>query len=270
MSWLLASLLGCAPCELSLAVDRASDGWERSVEAVRANFEADGTCPDAPPEPVVMRNGCAYGADVVTLDAAVGFFYAELSRWPASAGTERRVDLQLSPEAGDVACEDEVVYNAPGAGLHVELSSRETTDAGAPLFLTAAGADSSLDVWRDIQLSEIDWARASADGSYAWLCLEAAPGPATIADLAPADWRGALFVHADALEDAPLDLFLPLDGVACAWGEDASTRYGYRDGEPYFPGQCDGFDNDADGVTDEGAADRDGDGVADCLEPVAD
>ncbi|MES2639062.1 MAG: hypothetical protein V4850_06250 [Myxococcota bacterium] len=258
---------GCTPCELALAVDPYSNAWERSVEDVGARLETDGECPDVAPERVVMTNACAYAADPVTVDAMAAFVYASL--WLEADPPERTLSVRFSPNGGAVACDvgadDASVFGEMGSDLLLaDFRLDDDVAAAAPFFVTSAsGVD--LEITRAAPMEDfwVDPERAS--GVYGWVCLEAAPGPAEIERYAPAAWRGSAFVHGDDLDGAPVDLFLAFDSVACVGGEDASTRYGHTDGDPYFPGDCDGVDNDADGTVDEGAADRDEDGITDCL-----
>lgn len=268
--WLpvLVGVHGCSPCEFSLAAGPHLSAWEQSVEDVGARLEAEGQCPDAAPEHVVMTNGCVYADDTVTVDATIAFLYAQL--WLEADPPERRVEFRFSPTGGEVDCElgatDTFEFVELGSEmLLVDFSADDHGEAGGPLFLTSA-TNATLDITRAATIEDPWDNPVEAEGVYAWVCLEATPGPEEVDHYAPAAWRGSAFAHADDLNGAPVDLFLPFDGVACVYGEDAATVYGYRDGDPIFPSDCDAVDNDLDGIIDEGAADYDANGIADCLE----
>lgn len=111
-------------------------------------------------------------------------------------------------------------------------------------------------------------------------------GPEGFDGGSPADWRGSAYLQVEGwttsewgpitesgtgcgAEPLPTDFFITLDGMGCAWGEDASW-YNDTDYCTNWGSECDGIDNDLDGVIDEGQhaeeLDQDDNGVADCMD----
>jgi hypothetical protein len=98
----------------------------------------------------------------------------------------------------------------------------------------------------------------SDGGFYAWVCLEEASDDPT------GVWRGSVFAHVDAVDGAPDDAFMTFDDADCTGREEDAGDDWSTEG-CWTPADCDGVDNDMDGIIDEGADDHDGDGVPDCL-----
>jgi hypothetical protein len=253
-----------------LAACTSSDypGWRNSLDDIEATLLEDGTCPDAPPVQAAMTDGTRYEPEwrvrseedswvsgihsyneteadgsytIVALSASDGGTLFECP-WAGGSGGE-------GGPSGDGDPDD------PNGVVTVDLDIHLAGAPAAPLFSAAPPIPGSSTL--SIDGEEASW--NTRDGtSYAWFCLEHAEdtseGP---------DWSGAMALHLD--DDGgrtPLDAFWAFDSVDCAYVEDAADSVDTNGWTT--PADCDGLDNDFDGVVDEGASDWDEDGVPDC------
>jgi hypothetical protein len=268
MLTMLLILVGCSG-------PMTEDPWRGSLTDIEAELLLSGQCPAIPPTTVAMTDGEEYEADVKVPERTDVFVAGllMLGQYPVgSYSTYFSFDFIETGAFGDAWCEShlsDVDYSGVfgrGSGVGFYVDAVLAGDRPAPLFLVAPPLNDEIFVI-DAGRRMLDL-HATDESAYVWVCVEQASGlpgwGPTSSRQGP--WQGAAFVHVD--DDgsgAPSDTFLRFDEVDCASEEDASD-YSSESGAMYHRQDCDGIDNDFDGVVDEGAVDNDENGIADCLE----
>ncbi|MFZ5479297.1 MAG: hypothetical protein ACOZNI_21205 [Myxococcota bacterium] len=255
-------LAGCNECPAS----SGDDEWTDAVAPQLAEFNESGTCPDTPPERGVMSWGCEYVPETQIVDGADRYIEASFWLRQEDAGTVASVSLDIAEDPPyEMTCTRSGVDS-----WHTRTSGDPTLDLSVRVDLPGLWYPPVFVVLPDgaggfgrYPTEEEDPGRTIGEGAYGWVCLESASGGENSEGIQES-WGGSAFFHADDWEGSPLDVFVPLDEVNCVPDEVAST---YDDGT--YGKDCDGIDNDYDGLVDEGAEDTDLDGTADCVDEDA-
>jgi hypothetical protein len=251
------------------------DPWRGSLTEIEGDLLLSGQCPVSAPTTVAMTDGQEYEADVEVPERADVFLAGSLMLWQYPVGSFISFfdfDFIETGVFGDWFCDSHLPTGSDsghfgrGSGVAFHVEGDLEGERPAPLFLVAPPLDGEVNVV-DEDRNVLDL-NAKRDPAYVWVCVEQASGlpgwGPTSSRQGP--WQGAAFVHVD--DDgsgAPSDTFLRFDEVDCASEEDASD-YSDESGSMYHREDCDGIDNDFDGVVDEGAVDNDENGIADCQE----
>ncbi len=197
------------------------------MDALEREFDATGECPTEPPERVVTAWGCPYAPELPDMSLA-----------NISLGLWRSLDTLTAS------------INASFGDPPAEPCAEDTGSFG--------DTDPTLSFGAEVEGTTLPrWFTNGSDEGYGWLCLTSAPGPDGAAEEAahqPA--IGAAFSHRepDYVGLAPptqaRDSFVAFTEVDCRTeGEDVSPSW---DCYYYCEDDCDGIDNDLDGVVDEG------------------
>lgn len=266
------------------------DGWKDWVSSVEQEFLATGACPTQPPDQVAMLDGTMVEPDLVVLGDAD--LVAE-GEYNITSYGYTFVDLATTTASGFNSCDH--YFNFMGASgdgdIGLGFGAIFHSIVVPPFFESSLNAHSlehpfSATLVRDVvfdgeSITVIGYAVSQGgDGSYMWLCMDAVHGPEDYF-IGPAEWSGSVFVHVEkwfrdsttplvSLTEDPLppkDFFFRIGTIDCAYGEDASMGIG--DCYNWSERDCDGIDNDLDGVIDEGSLDgldADGNGVPDCMD----
>lgn len=270
----------------------AFPAWPAWVAELEVGVALSGACPSSPPEAVPARDGGLTEPVWFGLDQASGFRLKLRDSDGTTSVDVDGVDLAGAPttcepdETGDRdnawrAAVDWPSYGGFGFAVGAEGGARLPLPffAASPWYPVWQGVPTtSTRAWGELSIGDhADGPAASSrvDETYLWLCISDAGAAATPYGWGQGTWTGSLYAHVDGWSDdgvAPRDFFVRLAEPACVYGEEASYRYvdnGYA-GEPscyHFGSDCDGRDNDRDGVVDEGArVDPDGHGTPDCQE----
>lgn len=269
LAW--AAVAGCAepltfgdcPLPSQEYASQASQAWFGWAEEQAAAFEDSRTCPTELPASVPTSDGCDYPPEAAMID---GYTAIELESYE-SYGNSFAVEFSDVWPVGGCVAEEGIA-----TGLAVSVDQTSLPVAATSGFWVIAGAlHQGGVVSQDGVSSEFE------HGLLGWLCIDGYTG-STTPEPGPEPASGSLYLHVEHWDDperAPADLFLVIDHNDCAPAEDASGEPEPTGGSYYppywrWPYDCDGVDNDLDGVVDEYAVDADADGVPDCQQCLAD
>lgn len=269
------------------------EGWKEHVLGLQAEFQATRRCPDDIPKRVAMLDGTLYKPNPIVVDTDGEDVYSWA--WVDSRMEGLRMELTVQGGAGDRPCAKDYWYD----GAYLDGDYWDDGDIGftltsytygehivSPFYFQTAEASvhggrlsGSVDL-RDPCYSATIQATASLHGSppgsYMWLCIDSvSPDDPLNFGAGTATWEGLLFFHTEehsnVSEDGPLDVVFRLGHIDCSGEEDA----GWLSNSHYcvnWDFDCDGLDNDLDGIVDEGQTsdtyplDADGNGTPDCMD----
>ncbi len=289
---------GCGPPDY--------ESFEDYTEQLEQRFEQTQDCHSLLEMPASMMDGRAYRAAPVEFGAggkyafvtytwtSDGGVYFGLDGYDGMVRAAPPCSPDLYNYVGELASS-----GMPPDTSRVFARGFTVPDTAAPFLAEAVSQDrtnSTLDHgWGGVPIAGLEYGLSgSATGQLAWsgfyggawVCTESYTGPVGT-HYAPPDWTGVMFIHAELWElpdgslryggttlsreyggvSLPLDVIVHLEDVDCARSEDAADpstldHYCYN-----WTADCDGIDNDLDGEIDEGVGvDRDGNGVADCMD----
>lgn len=294
----------CRATETGLA--GSCDGWQEYVRAQRQRFEETQQCPDGPPELVSMLDGRLVELELVRLgEHGTRVVDGLVRNWPDQLYTS--LVAVEGKETADCDSLDYTTYSggsisqdAPEGVLAVGFRAfaKPDVESPVPFFQDTADTGVSIDDYGFDAYANLgstqdgtssSWISKAFPGdgaeAYAWLCVESAlPDDPLSFKASPATWEGSLFVHAeawtsdDSFATFPLDVYVDLEHIDCGHNEDALDynniadsfyKYDYW----YWSVDCDGIDNDLDGLVDEYPTDgsvpilsADGNDIPDCLD----